>query len=166
MTKKEKLREIKIEQEPTQVTWRRCTQCNAAQMEFQLREEGICQKCYISNLEKENAELKAKLNGALDICNIPEFRISDLKTENTELKEELHQKSDTNHSLVEQLADKDIKVAELEEQIEVKKLQILELKAQIENMKCENSYVVSDEHLNSVPCYTFYECKHCCKRSW
>lgn len=67
MPEEEKLREIKIEQEPTQVTWRRCTQCNAAQMEFQLREDGICQECYISNLEKENAELKAQ-NEKMKCC--------------------------------------------------------------------------------------------------
>lgn len=61
MADEEKLREIKTEQEPTQVTWRRCTQCNAAQMEFQLRKNGICQECYTSNLEKENAELNNQL---------------------------------------------------------------------------------------------------------
>lgn len=68
MADKEKLREIKIEQEPTQVTWRRCTQCNAAQMEFQLREDGICQECYINNLEKENAELKMTVKN-LELAN-------------------------------------------------------------------------------------------------
>ncbi len=39
-----------------------------------------------------------------------------------------------------------------------------ELKAQIEKLKCGHSYVVSDDHSNSVPCYTVYECKYCSKR--
>lgn len=43
----------------------------------------------LEQLEKENAELKAKLNGALDICNIPEFRISDLEKENEQLKQQI-----------------------------------------------------------------------------
>lgn len=34
---------------------------------------------WVDEIRKENAELKAKLNGALDICNIPEFRMNDLK---------------------------------------------------------------------------------------
>lgn len=81
------MREIKIEQEPTQVTWRRCTQCNAAQMEFQLRENGICQKCYISNLEKENAELS---NSVTELTNSKaelENKVTELKTQIEKLKE-------------------------------------------------------------------------------
>lgn len=190
----ENLREIKIEQEPTQVTWRRCTQCNAAQMEFQLREEGICQECYISNLEKENAELKKEnsiLRNDVRVAREDRERLqlkvgkglqefihdcpySALKFYASEkLVEENEQLNRDKTELVNSVTELTNKVTELEGQKENIELAIneseeiiAELKEQIEKMKCENSYVVSDEHLNSVPCYTFYECKHCCKRSW
>lgn len=125
MKDKEKLREIKIEQEPTQVTWRRCTQCNAAQMEFQLRENGICEKCYKSNLEKENAELKkenellkaeiASLEEALDIEHglgkDAAGEIELYQIENAELKRDKTE-------LVNSVTELESKVTELEEQIE------------------------------------------------
>lgn len=90
MPEEEKLREIKIEQEPTQVTWRRCTQCNAAQMEFQLREDGICQKCYISNLEKENAELRKRIE-EYNLCGntVDKQTYNEVVNENAVLKAEL-----------------------------------------------------------------------------
>lgn len=49
------------------------------------KKDGTLKDCPIL---KENEELKIKLNGALDICNIPEFRINDLEKEKEELKKE------------------------------------------------------------------------------
>lgn len=105
---------IKIEQEPTQVTWRRCTQCNAAQMEFQLREEGICQECYISNLEKENAELKKELQDyQFNYDNIKE-----LTNENAELSNSVLEFSNSVIELTNSKTELENKVTELEKQIE------------------------------------------------
>lgn len=80
------LREIKIEQEPTQVTWRRCTQCNGIQMEFQLREDGICQKCYISNLEKENAGLSNSVTELTNSKTELENKVTELKAQNEKME--------------------------------------------------------------------------------
>lgn len=57
-------------------------------------------------------------NELFEIARERRYRINDLQEENAELKEELRQKSDTNHSLVEQLADKEIVISELNEQNE------------------------------------------------
>lgn len=87
------MRNIEIDNEATIVTWRRCTQCNAAQMEFQLREDGICQKCYTGNLEKENAELSNSVlefsNSVIELTNTKtelENKVTELETQIEKMK--------------------------------------------------------------------------------
>lgn len=72
----------------------------------------------LEQLEKENAELKAKSNGALDICNIPEFRINDLEKENEQLKCDLYNTEANLQGMTINCEKLENKNTELKEQIE------------------------------------------------
>lgn len=83
-----------------------------------MTKEGLKHNFLKSVMDLRNKDL-IEQDSLLDVFeNVIEPYISELEKENAELKSELTKKADTNHSLIEQMADLESENAELKEKLE------------------------------------------------